>query len=137
MSASKAAAGYADKIEGQSFTDQEDGFYKVDLCVFITASLPRVLSSGDQIVEWGLSGICEAIATWNAGLVYFSGYVGAALASGNTIVLKASEKLPFDTLLVADLIPDAGFPPGVINIISGCPMRPCSLPHPRYQQGFK
>jgi aldehyde dehydrogenase (NAD+) len=51
--------------------------------------------------------------------VYFSGYVGAAVASGNTIVYKASEKSPFDVLLIADLIPEAGFPPGVINIISG------------------
>jgi len=51
--------------------------------------------------------------------VYFAFYVGAAIASGNTLVFKASEKSPFDALLIADLIPEAGFPPGVINIISG------------------
>ncbi|GJN69697.1 hypothetical protein PLIIFM63780_000106 [Purpureocillium lilacinum] len=95
----KSSAGFADKIEGQSFTDQDDGTYK--------------------IVEWGPSGACAAVSTWNAGLVYFAFYVGAAIASGNTLVFKASEKSPFDALLIADLIPEAGFPPGVINIISG------------------
>ncbi|KFZ24418.1 hypothetical protein V502_01104 [Pseudogymnoascus sp. VKM F-4520 (FW-2644)] len=95
----RATAGYADKIEGQSFTDQDDGFYK--------------------IVEWCPAGVTAAISTWNAGLVYFATYVGAALASGNTFIYKASEKAPFNALMVADIIPKAGFPPGVLNIISG------------------
>lgn len=60
-----------------------------------------------------------AISTWNAGLAYFAGYAGAALASGNTFIYKASEKAPFNALMIADLIPEAGFPPGVLNIISG------------------
>jgi len=55
----------------------------------------------------------------DAGIVYFASYVGAALASGNTMVYKASERSPFDALLIADLIPKAGFPPGILNIISG------------------
>jgi aldehyde dehydrogenase (NAD+) len=72
-----------------------------------------------QIVEWGPAGVCAAIGTWNAGLAYFAGYVGSALASGNTLIYKASEKAPFSPLLIADLISKAGFPPGVLNIISG------------------
>lgn len=72
-----------------------------------------------QIVEWCPAGPCAAISTWNAGLLYFAGYVGAALASGNTIIYKSSEKAPFNALMIADLIPVAGFPPGVLNIISG------------------
>jgi aldehyde dehydrogenase (NAD+) len=70
-------------------------------------------------VEWGPVGVCAAIGTWNAGLAYFAGYVGPALASGNTMVYKASEKAPFNALMIADLISEAGFPPGVLNIISG------------------
>ncbi|KAB5522986.1 putative aldehyde dehydrogenase [Coniochaeta sp. 2T2.1] len=99
VAAFKSMAGYADKIQGESFTDQEDGVYK--------------------IVEWGPAGVCAAIGTWNGGLAYFATYVGSAVASGNTIVYKASEKSPFDVILIAELIAEAGFPPGVINIVSG------------------
>ncbi|MBE7181957.1 MAG: aldehyde dehydrogenase family protein, partial [Terriglobus roseus] len=45
--------------------------------------------------------------------------LGPALACGNTVVLKPSEETPLSILLVATLIPKAGFPPGVINIING------------------
>jgi aldehyde dehydrogenase (NAD+) len=72
-----------------------------------------------QIVEWGPAGVCAAISTWNARLAYFATYVGAALASSNTFIYKASEKAPFNALLIADLIPKAGFLPRVLNIISG------------------
>lgn len=42
-----------------------------------------------------------------------------ALAAGNTFVFKSSEKAPFTPLAVASLYKEAGFPPGVVNFISG------------------
>jgi aldehyde dehydrogenase (NAD+) len=45
--------------------------------------------------------------------------IGPALATGNTVVLKTSEKTPLSALKVAQLIVEAGFPAGVVNIISG------------------
>lgn len=45
--------------------------------------------------------------------------LGPALACGNTVVLKAAEQTPLSILLLAQLIPQAGFPPGVINLING------------------
>jgi aldehyde dehydrogenase (NAD+) len=45
--------------------------------------------------------------------------LGPALATGNTIVLKTSEKTPLSALKVCELIVEAGFPPGVVNVISG------------------
>ncbi|KAG5337187.1 hypothetical protein C0989_010343 [Termitomyces sp. Mn162] len=42
-----------------------------------------------------------------------------ALATGNTVVLKPSEIAPLTSLRIADLITEAGFPPGVVNIING------------------
>lgn len=42
-----------------------------------------------------------------------------ALATGNTIVLKAAEQTPLSILYLAGLIREAGFPPGVVNIING------------------
>ena len=45
--------------------------------------------------------------------------VGPALATGNTIVLKTAEQTPLSALVFANLVKEAGFPPGVLNIISG------------------
>ena len=53
---------------------------------------------------------------------------GPALATGNTIVLKTAEQTPLSALVLATLIKEAGFPPGVVNIISGLgrlPVPPC------------
>jgi aldehyde dehydrogenase (NAD+) len=44
---------------------------------------------------------------------------GAALAAGNTVIFKASEKTPLGVLHIAPLFAEAGFPPGVINFVSG------------------
>lgn len=45
--------------------------------------------------------------------------LGPALATGNTIVLKPSELTPLTALKMTDLIVEAGFPPGVVNIVNG------------------
>jgi aldehyde dehydrogenase (NAD+) len=45
--------------------------------------------------------------------------IGPAVATGNTVVLKTAEQTPLSALVAANLIKEAGFPPGVINIISG------------------
>ena len=45
--------------------------------------------------------------------------IGPAIACGNTVVLKTAEQTPLSALVAATLIKEAGFPPGVINIISG------------------
>ncbi len=42
-----------------------------------------------------------------------------AIAAGNTFIFKASEKSPLGTLAMGELVKEAGFPPGVINFISG------------------
>jgi len=45
--------------------------------------------------------------------------IGPALATGNTVVLKTAEQTPLSGLILATLVKEAGFPPGVLNIISG------------------
>lgn len=45
--------------------------------------------------------------------------LGPALACGNTVVLKPAEQTPLSILFLADLIVEAGFPPGVVNIVNG------------------
>lgn len=45
--------------------------------------------------------------------------LGPALATGNTVILKPSELTPLSALRLAELIHEAGFPPGVVNIVNG------------------
>ena len=45
--------------------------------------------------------------------------IGPALAAGNCVVVKPAEQTPLTTLYIAKLVQEAGFPPGVINIIAG------------------
>ncbi|CAH0477725.1 unnamed protein product [Peronospora belbahrii] len=64
-------------------------------------------------------GVCAQIIPWNFPLLMMSWKLGPALAAGNTIVLKPAEQTPLSALRVGALIVEAGFPKGVINIISG------------------
>ncbi|RFU73405.1 aldehyde dehydrogenase [Trichoderma arundinaceum] len=64
-------------------------------------------------------GVCGQIIPWNYPLDMAAWKLGPALSCGNTVVLKLAEQTPLSMLYVAQLIRDAGFPPGVINIISG------------------
>lgn len=64
-------------------------------------------------------GVCAQIIPWNYPLAMAAWKLGPALACGNTIVLKPAEQTPLSILYLASLIPEAGFPPGVINVING------------------
>ncbi|KAL8290152.1 hypothetical protein RQP46_003091 [Phenoliferia psychrophenolica] len=64
-------------------------------------------------------GVIAAILPWNVPLAMFAFKVGAAVAAGNTCVVKTSEKAPLTTPFVARLALEAGFPAGVINIVHG------------------
>ncbi|KAM0747676.1 aldehyde dehydrogenase [Meredithblackwellia eburnea MCA 4105] len=68
--------------------------------------------------------VVGAILPWNVPLTMFGFKVGPALAAGNTIVVKTSEKTPLTALLVCKLAQEIGIPPGVINVVSGFG-RPC------------
>jgi acyl-CoA reductase-like NAD-dependent aldehyde dehydrogenase len=92
-------AGLADKIEGATLPID-----KPDLHVF---------TSREPI------GVVAAIVPWNAQMFLSATKVGPALAAGNTVVLKASEDAPAPMLEFARLVETAGFPPGVVNVITG------------------
>ncbi|KIM97400.1 hypothetical protein OIDMADRAFT_147838 [Oidiodendron maius Zn] len=64
-------------------------------------------------------GVVGAIIPWNCPLIFFCKKLAPALAAGNTVVLKSSEKAPLTCLYVASLAKKAGFPPGVLNVLSG------------------
>ncbi|KAL3474449.1 aldehyde dehydrogenase domain-containing protein [Aspergillus californicus] len=91
-------AGWADKYKGDYFPPT-DGFYK--------------------IVEHEPIGVCAGITAWNASLLFLAWKSAPALATGNTIIIKPSEKSPLGTLAVGYLVSKAGFPPGVLQIVVG------------------
>ncbi|KAG6877045.1 hypothetical protein C0993_010847 [Termitomyces sp. T159_Od127] len=64
-------------------------------------------------------GVVGQVIPWNAPLLMLTLKFGPALATGNTIVLKPSEITPLTALRFADLVNEAGFPPGVVNIVNG------------------
>ncbi|TGO44737.1 hypothetical protein BOTNAR_0753g00030 [Botryotinia narcissicola] len=90
--------GWADKIEGKVIdTDPE----------YFTYTKQKPI------------GVCGKIIPWNFPLLMWSWKIGPAIATGNTVVLKTAEQTPLSALVAANLIKEAGFPPGVVNIISG------------------
>jgi acyl-CoA reductase-like NAD-dependent aldehyde dehydrogenase len=66
-------------------------------------------------------GVVAAIVPWNSQLFLSAVKLGPALAAGCTVVLKASEDGPAPLLEFARLVDRAGFPPGVVNILTGGP----------------
>lgn len=64
-------------------------------------------------------GVVALIIPWNAPVHFFGSKAAPALITGNTVVVKSSEKAPLAVARIAELIVEAGFPPGVFNVISG------------------
>ncbi|XP_011499900.1 PREDICTED: aldehyde dehydrogenase, mitochondrial [Ceratosolen solmsi marchali] len=64
-------------------------------------------------------GVCGQIIPWNFPLLMAAWKLGPALATGNCIILKPAEQTPLTTLYIAQLTKQAGFPPGVVNVVPG------------------
>uniref|UniRef100_A0A6G1SAT3 Retinal dehydrogenase 1 n=1 Tax=Aceria tosichella TaxID=561515 RepID=A0A6G1SAT3_9ACAR len=64
-------------------------------------------------------GIIGAIIPWNYPIELTCLKIGPAIAMGNTLVIKPAEQTPLTALYLASLIKEAGFPPGVVNIVPG------------------
>ncbi|XP_072037504.1 aldehyde dehydrogenase 1A1-like [Amphiura filiformis] len=64
-------------------------------------------------------GVVGAIVPWNVPLYLTAIKLGNALTCGNTLVLKPAEQTPLTALYLASLVIEAGFPPGVVNVVPG------------------
>lgn len=78
-----------------------------------------VTHRGDMAIVREAIGVCGLITPWNWPLYQITAKVGAALAAGCTVVLKPSELSPLSALLFAEVMQDAGVPPGVFNLVNG------------------
>ncbi|XP_064217413.1 retinal dehydrogenase 2 isoform X3 [Aotus nancymaae] len=91
-------AGWADKIHGMTIPVDGDYF---------------TFTRHEPI------GVCGQIIPWNFPLLMFAWKIAPALCCGNTVVIKPAEQTPLSALYMGALIKEAGFPPGVINILPG------------------
>jgi aldehyde dehydrogenase (NAD+) len=92
-------AGLADKLQGATIPiDQRDAFD-------FTRREPM--------------GVCVLITAWNSPMSLLSNKLAPALAAGNCVVIKPSEHASATTLEFADFVREAGFPPGVVNVVTG------------------
>ncbi|KRP58905.1 aldehyde dehydrogenase family protein [Pseudomonas trivialis] len=74
---------------------------------------------GSTAIEREAIGVCGLITPWNWPLYQITAKVAPAIAAGCTVVLKPSELSPLSALLFAQLVHDAGLPPGVFNLVNG------------------
>jgi len=92
-------AGWATKVEGET----------------IPVSVPGMLTYTLREPV----GVVGQIIPWNFPLLMLAWKLGAALACGNTVVLKPAEQTPLSALRFGELLEDAGIPAGVVNIVTG------------------
>jgi len=81
--------------------------------------LPPVYPGFLNYVQREPIGIVGQIVPWNFPLMFTSWKLAPALAAGNCVVMKPAELTPLSSLRIAELINEAGFPPGVVNILPG------------------
>ncbi|MBS2007724.1 MAG: aldehyde dehydrogenase family protein [Cyanobacteria bacterium SZAS TMP-1] len=91
-------AGWATKLEGETINANSN---------FFTYTLREPVGVVGQIIPWNFPMLMQA---WKW---------GPALACGNTVVLKPAEQTPLTALRIGELAMEAGFPDGVVNIITG------------------
>ena len=83
--------------------------------------LPSDHSNRQLLVYKNPVGVCAAITPWNFPSAMILRKCAPALAAGCTLVIKPSELTPFSGYALAKLAADAGFPPGVLNMVTGDP----------------
>jgi acyl-CoA reductase-like NAD-dependent aldehyde dehydrogenase len=64
-------------------------------------------------------GVVAAIVPWNFPTTLLCNKLGPALVCGNTVVAKPADTTPFTTLRLAEILAEAGVPPGVLNVVTG------------------
>jgi len=94
-------AGWVDKLEG--------------------AVPPSLSGQGFQYTVHEPYGVIAALIAFNAPMGFVGMKIPAALAAGNTVVLKPSELAPWSALAFADICAEAGLPEGVVNVVPGGP----------------
>ncbi len=81
--------------------------------------IPTIANDRRLVVVKEPVGVCAAITPWNFPASMITRKVAPALAAGCTVVIKPAEATPYSALALAELAHRAGFPPGVLNVVTG------------------
>ena len=81
--------------------------------------IPTIANDRRLVVVKEPVGVCAAITPWNFPHSMITRKVAPALAAGCTVVIKPAEATPYSALALAELAHRAGFPPGVLNVVTG------------------
>ena len=93
--------------------------YYADLAVQTSPRNPIAVAGHDAWTVRHPFGVCAFIFPWNFPFLLLGWGISAALAAGNTVVVKPAEDTPLSTLYFGKLAQEAGIPDGVINIVPG------------------
>src|SRR5690606_8286718 len=83
------------------------------------ASLPSLRQGHSVRVDYEPVGVCLIVTPWNFPIAIPAWKIAAALAFGNTCILKPSNFTPGCAVLLAQALEAAGLPPGVLNLVNG------------------
>jgi NAD-dependent aldehyde dehydrogenases len=95
------------------------GIAHVRAAIDVLADYPFLRQQGTTAIAKEPIGVCGLITPWNWPLYQITAKVAPALAAGCTVVLKPSEFSPFSARIFAQIMHDAGTPPGVFNMLYG------------------
>ncbi|HXC97823.1 MAG TPA: proline dehydrogenase family protein [Verrucomicrobiae bacterium] len=113
---------------GKSWTEADgDVAEAIDFCNFYAAEMrclggpqrTQLVAGESNFQTWRARGIGVVIAPWNFPLAILTGMTAAAIVAGNAVLMKPSDQTPVIAAHLMDLIVEAGFPPGVANLIMG------------------
>ncbi|MET9327637.1 aldehyde dehydrogenase [Tsukamurella sp. NPDC003166] len=93
--------------------------YFADLADALQTEEARASQTGDVIISRVPVGVVAAIIPWNGPQPLTAWKIGPALAAGCTVVIKPAPETTLDAMVLAEAAQAAGFPPGVVNVISG------------------
>ena len=113
---------------GKNWTEADaDVIEAIDFCHFYAAAMrslarpqrTQILPGETNVQHWWPRGTGVIIAPWNFPLAILTGMAAAAVAAGNTVILKPSEQTPVIAARLVALAREAGFPDGVFNLLTG------------------
>ena len=95
------------------------GIAHVRAAIEVLSDYQFIVRNGTTAIVREPIGVCGLITPWNWPLYQITAKVAPAIAAGCTVVLKPSELSPLSALLFAQIMHDAGTPPGVFNLVNG------------------
>ncbi len=113
---------------GKNWTEADANVAEaIDFCDFYAAAMRELgppkriqfVPGESNFQHWWPRGVGVVISPWNFPLAILTGMMSAAVVAGNAVILKPSEQTPVIAARLMDLVIEAGFPPGVINLLTG------------------